>query len=145
MDIEQAYQPNEDSEVEALVASFVNRVYNQKAEGYKRVAENIWLFSEPEWEFNLVITSKLIIFDGLLFTKFPEKKTSFFQELLTFNAHQSKQCKVCLVKEETHLRLIKEHAHYTYEEFTTNLDEFRWQYPQVRSRFGLRYFAREEV
>ena len=145
MDIEQAYQPNQDSEVEALVASFVNRVYNQKADGYKRVAENIWLFREQEGEFNLVITSKLIIFDALMFSKFPEKKTAFFQELLTFNAHQSKQCKACLVKEETHLRLIKEHAHYSYEEFVTNLDEFRWQLPQVRNRFGVRYFAQEAV
>ena len=145
MDIQEAYAEISTPEIDGLVAGYVHRHFGEETKGYLRVHNNVWRFQEEDFEYNLIITSKLIIFDALLFPSLPENRLGFFQDMLDLNAHQTKQAKFCLVKDRVHLRLINEHAHYTFEEFTDNLFEFRWQVPRLRDNLGAKFFKRTET
>ncbi len=144
MDIQGDYAENTSPEIDKRVAGFVHQHFGDTSKQYLRVHSNIWRFQEENFEYNLIITSKLVIFDSLLFPFLPEKQNEFMRELLELNAHQTKQAKFCIVKDGIHLRLINEHAHYTYEEFQDNILEYRWQLPRMRDNLGAKYFVQKK-
>lgn len=144
MDIQENYAEITTPEIDAMVAGYVHQHFGDETTGYLRVSSNVWRFQEEDFEYNLIITSKLIIFDALLFPNLPENKLELFSDLLNLNAHQTKQGKFCIVKGQVHLRLINEHAHYTFAEFKDNLSEFRWQIPRLRDTLGAKFFKKHK-
>lgn len=120
-----AYNDQTDEEIENLIESYVHRFFEDRGDDVVRIRRNIWTIREELYAFNIIITSLLIIFDAVMFDELPENKDSFFEELLSLNAHQAKSSKLCLVKDTIHMRIIRGLEDFDYSEFADHVEEYR--------------------
>ncbi|MDX2468989.1 MAG: hypothetical protein QNL04_00265 [SAR324 cluster bacterium] len=141
MDIGQDYKSNEDPSVNQKIAGFVLEFFGPEEEGYLQVNDHVWRFTEEDYEINLIITSKLIVFDAELSGLPTKLQAEFVLELLKLNGHQTKACKFCMVKGMVRLRIVYEHEYFVFEAFKSNMEEMRWQFPRFRESLGQKFFA----
>ena len=134
------------SETETLIEGFVAKFFVPKAEAdiaenlVKRVHHNIWSIREDFYQFNIIITSLLVIFDAQLFEHRPENKLGFYEELLKLNAHYARTSKFCLVEDAMHLRVIRGLEDFDYSEFKGHVEEFRELYPEIKEKLIHGYY-----
>lgn len=127
-----------------LIDEYVNRFYKGSGEEVVRVRHNIWAVREASYSFNIIITSLLAVFDAILFDHLPENKNQFFEDLLSLNAHRAKTSKLCLVKDQIHLRIIRGLEDFDYSEFLAHVEEFREIFPEIKEKLSQQYFPDEE-
>ena len=141
MDIGQDYKSNEDPSVNQKIAGFVLEYFGSEEEGFIQVNDHVWRITEEDYEINLILTSKLIVFDTELCALPDKAQGEFVVELLKLNGHQTKACKFCMVKGKVHLRIIHEHDYFVYESFKSDMEEMKWQFPRFRESLGQKYFT----
>ncbi len=130
-----AYNDQTDEEIENLIDSYVVKFFDGRSDDVVRIRRNIWTVREPLYSFNIIITSLLIIFDAVMFDELPEDKYTFFEELLSANAHQAKSSKLCLVKETIHLRIIRGLEDFDFSEFADHVEEYREIFAEIQENF----------
>ena len=137
------YSEPSDQKIALTIDQYVNKFYKASGEEVVRVRFNIWAVREASYSFNIIITSLLIVFDAILFEQLPEKKDTFFEDLLSPNAHRAKSSKLCLVKDRIHLRIIRGLEDFDYSEFVAHVEEFREIYPEIKEKLLGKYFPDE--
>lgn len=130
-----------DKKTADLIAEYMTRFFEENPEGYRRIKENIFKIYETGFDYDLIITSKLVIYDLLLFDELPKQKGAFYEELLRVNGLRTKGATLCLTDEGINLRLIRGHEEYPYSAFRDNLQEFRLLAPQLRTELIPKFFS----
>lgn len=134
------YDENSSSEMEQTMGKYIDRFYEPSDIEPIRIRHNIWVMGEDLYDFNIIITSFLCIFDAVLFNVLPENKAHFFEELLLLNAHQTKSSKLCLVKNSIHLRIIRGLEDFDYSEFEDHVIEYRELFPVIQDNLKQKYY-----
>ena len=137
------YSEPSDKQIAETIDQYVNKFYKPSGEEVVRVRFNIWAVREASYSFNIIITSLLIVFDAILFEQLPDKKDTFFEDLLSVNAHRAKSSKLCLVKDRIHMRIIRGLEDFDYSEFVAHVEEFREIYPEIKEKLLSKYFPEE--
>lgn len=142
------YQANSDTadqNIAHLIDDYVRKFYSASGEEFVRVKYNIWAVREASYSFNIIVTSLLIVFDAILFESLPEDKQTFFEELLTLNAHRAKTSKLCMVNDTIHLRIVRGLEDFDYSEFVAHVEEYREIFPEIKEKLSEKYFPHDEV
>jgi hypothetical protein len=133
-----------DQNIAYLIDEYVTKFYKSSGEEVVRVRFNIWAVREASYSFNIIVTSLLVVFDAILFDHLPEQEHSFFEELLSLNAHRAKTSKLCLVKDRIHLRIVRGLEDFDYSEFVAHVEEYREIFPEIREKLLDKYYPDEE-
>lgn len=131
MDSSSEHAPSDTTAFEKTIGEYVTRFYQSSDIEPARIKHNIWTMKERHYDFNIIITSILCIFDATLFPTLPKEKGRFFEDLLTLNAHQTKSSKLCLVNNSIHLRIIRGLEDFDYSEFSDHVIEYQELYPVI--------------
>lgn len=134
-----------DQNIAHLIDEYVRKFYSTSGEEFVRVRHNIWAIREASYTFNIIVTSLLIVFDAVLFDSLPQEKQTFFEELLSLNAHRAKTSKLCLVKDTIHLRIVRGLEDFDYSEFAAHVEEYREIFPEIKEKLSAKYFPEEIV
>jgi hypothetical protein len=129
-----------DSTITNTIDEYVNKFYKSSGQEVVRIRHNIWAVREAYYSFSIIITSLLVVFDAIMFEELPEKKDAFFEDLLSLNAHRAKTSKLCLVKEQIHLRIIRGLEDFDYSEFVAHVEEYREIFPEIKEKLHGKYF-----
>lgn len=140
MNANDAYDENTNAEVEQTLGDYIGKFYSSGDVAPVQIRHNIWTMKEEGYDFNIIITSILCIFDAVLFKSLPEEKGDFFEEILRLNAHQTKSSKLCLVNDSIHLRIIRGLEDFDYSEFTDHVDEYRDLFPIIQQELKQKYY-----
>jgi len=138
------YNENADEKIQRVIEEYVAKFFDDNTEDVVRIRHNIWSVKEPGYQFNIVITSLLVIFDAVLFDHLPEQKFQFFEELLSLNAHHAKSSKLCLVKDTIHLRIIRGLEDFDYSEFAEHVEEYRQIFWEIKEKLIDKYYPENE-
>ena len=125
----------------ANIEEFIEKYYPSKSE-YTKLRENIWNIRDVSLKFNIITTEKLIVFDSLIFSKFPDNREKFFSEVLKLNATSTKSAKLCLVNNTLHIRLVRELDDFNYVEFKNHVVEFKLVFPEVQTHLHRKFFSK---
>ena len=137
------YSEPSDQNIAHLINEYVKKFYGPTGEEVIRARHNIWAIREASYLFNIIVTSLLCVFDAILFDHLPAKKATFFEELLSLNAHRAKTSKLCLVKDSIHLRIVRGLEDFDYSEFVSHVEEYREIFPEIKEMLSNKYYPDE--
>ena len=129
-----------DTEVEKLIDKYIQQLYPTQKHIYDKLRNNIWTVNERDLHFNIILTSKLIVFDTLLFDELPQNCFEFYEALLIMNAHRTKSSKICLVDKTVHLRVIRGLEGLDFNEFEDHIVELRRSFPDIQESLYLDFY-----
>ncbi len=139
-----SHDGKEEGQIITTIEKHVERYYSESECEVSRIKHNIWSIKENEYVINIIVTSMLIIFDTELFNQLPKEKNLFFEELLHLNAHLVRSAKLCLVKNQIHMRMLRGLIDFGYSEFAAHIDEFRELHPEICDKLIGKYYSTSE-
>jgi len=138
------YEPAQDPKVLKLLKGLIDQHFASEPYRVNQFKPHIWTLDQPGYKIFVIVTHLLVIFDAVLFPEIAKAKTDLFEELLSLNAHHVKNAKLCIVKDQVHLRVICELPQVNPEMFNSCLQEFGDLFPVFHEQLSNRFYPELE-
>ena len=137
------YDESAGRKIEKRIDGYIERYFGGGEKKVTRIKNSIWTVEEDLYDFNIIQTTMLCVFDAILLDRLPERSCELFEELLVLNAHRVKSSKLCLIKGRIHLRIVKGLGDFGYSEFVDHVQEYREIFPRLKVELTKKYYPEE--